>query len=209
MHRFVKLMAWAFVLMSAGAVAFRRAAPGAPPPSVRPVHRAASQPAPEQGNWFERVKPYCNSVEVVTHLRQDPAPPEWQWQSYAAACYALAGRIDSARAVIERLPPNERGMAAGIVFNVGHPVADMGDDKSAGPIMALVVEYDVTNYMALYHAGASEFQLGQLELAKRHLTDFLKLYTADDGWTGSARGMLERIAAGSAGRGGTSEAPQP
>ncbi|MFN8580661.1 MAG: hypothetical protein U0163_06735 [Gemmatimonadaceae bacterium] len=95
--------------------------------------------------------------------------------------------------MIARLQPAERGQAADVVFEVGHPVADMGDDKSAGPIMELVVAYQPTNYMALYHAGASEFQLGQLDAARTHLDAFLRTYSANDGWTSNARGMLARI----------------
>jgi tetratricopeptide (TPR) repeat protein len=126
-------------------------------------------------------------------------PPEGAaGQGYGAACYALAGRIDSARAMIDRLQPSERGEAAEILFEVGHPVADMGDDKSAGPLMELVVAYWPNNYMALYHAGASEFQLGQLERAQVNLQEFLRVYGANDGWASNARGMLNRIASGGA-----------
>jgi hypothetical protein len=35
----------------------------------------------------------------------------------------------------------DRARAANIVFEVGHPVADAGDDRSAGPLMELVVDY--------------------------------------------------------------------
>ena len=44
-------------------------------------------------------------------------------------------------AVIDRLPARDRSYAAAIVFGVGHPVADAGDDRSAGPIMELVIEF--------------------------------------------------------------------
>lgn len=87
----------------------------------------------------------------------------------------------------------ERQYAAAIVFNIGHPVADAGDDRSAGPIMELVLDYDDTNYMALYHAGMSEYTLGQPELARRHLTRFLELYRANDGWVSNAREVLDRL----------------
>ena len=40
-----------------------------------------------------------------------------------------------------RPPPGERGQASAIVFDIGHPVADAGDDRSAGPIMELVLEF--------------------------------------------------------------------
>lgn len=122
-----------------------------------------------------------------------PPPADYQGRGFGAACYALAGRIDSARALILRLPGEDRFRAAGIVFEVGHPVADMGDDKAAGPIMELVVEFWPNHYMALYHAGASEYQLGQHALALQHLEAFLREYTVNDGWTSSARSMLRGI----------------
>jgi hypothetical protein len=189
MHRFIKLLAWGFVLLCAVAIALR-------PNAAMVVASAHAPPAPVPGTgtWFERMKPFCNSVEVVTRMQHAPPPPDVIGQGYAAACYALAGRLDSARALIRRLAPNEQHQAAGIVFDVGHPVADMGDDRSAGPMMALVVDFWPNHYMALYHSGASEFQLGQFTLAKKHLTEFLEVYTAQDGWTGSARGMLQQIA---------------
>lgn len=49
------------------------------------------------------------------------------------------------------MPKKQQEKAAGIVFRIGHPVADAGDDESAGPIMNLVVKYQPWNYMALYH----------------------------------------------------------
>ena len=99
---------------------------------------------------------------------RDTAPRAMPWPA----------RIDQARAVIERLPARDRSYAAAIVFGVGHPVADAGDDKSAGPIMELVIEFQPDNYMALYHAGMSEYVLGQPDPAAKHLRRFLELYTA-------------------------------
>jgi tetratricopeptide (TPR) repeat protein len=143
--------------------------------------------------WYAAIKPYCNAVEVEVFQRQHPAPPTTEGQGYSAACFALAGRIDVARGVIERLPAEDRYRAAGIVFDVGHPIADAGDDKSAGPIMELVLEYWPNQYMALYHAGMSEYALGQLDLARSHLESFLSNYHQDDGWTQNARDVLARL----------------
>jgi hypothetical protein len=72
-------------------------------------------------------------------------------------------------------------------------VADAGDDQSAGPIMRLVVTYQPQNYMALYHAGMSEYILGQKDLARTHLTQFLDLYHDADGWRSNALTVLHRI----------------
>jgi tetratricopeptide (TPR) repeat protein len=110
-----------------------------------------------------------------------------------AACYALAGKIGRARETIDRLAAGDRPAAAGIVFAVGHPVADAGDDESAGPIMRLVVEYQPDNYMALYHAGISEYILGHADLARANLEKFLSIYQAEDGWRANARTVLGRL----------------
>jgi hypothetical protein len=143
--------------------------------------------------WFARIKPFCNAVEVDFAHQRSPAPATPHGIGYSAACYGLAGKIDSARAAIDRLPTEERPLAAGIVFNVGHPVADAGDDKSAGPIMALVIEYQPDNYMALYHAGISEYVLGQPDAARTHLRRFLQLYTVEDGWRSNGMQVLQRL----------------
>lgn len=95
--------------------------------------------------------------------------------------------------MIDRLPPDDRHRAAGIVFEVAHPVADAGDDRSAGPIMAMVVDYWPNHYMALYHAGIAEYGLGQQTLARKHLQSFLEYYHQDDGWTRNARQVLARL----------------
>ena len=95
-------------------------------------------------NWFRSMKAYCNPVEVDTRLTWSPAPRSADGTAYEAACFALAGRIDSARERILQLSEDQRWNAAGVVFNVGHPVADAGDDLAAGPIMELVVEFGPT-----------------------------------------------------------------
>jgi hypothetical protein len=145
------------------------------------------------GEWFQQVKPYCNALEVVTRVRYAPPPVGADGAGYGASCYALAGNIDSARALILALPANERDYAASIVFNIGHPVADAGDDRSAGPIMELVLEFTPDNYMALYHAGISESVLGQSEKARVSLKRFLELYHEDDGWRANALTVLSRL----------------
>lgn len=148
------------------------------------------------GSWYRQVKPYCNALEVEMVHQRHPAPSSMQGTGFSAACWALAGRIDEARQLILTLQGDDRWQAAGIVFEIGHPIADMGDNRSAGPIMELVVEFWPNHYQALYHAGAARFALGEYELAGRHLRDFLSYYDAtEDGWTKSARSMLRRIEA--------------
>lgn len=151
-------------------------------------------PSVAEVEWFRQVKPYCNAVEVAT-LDQHATPPSTvAGAGYHAACFALAGRIDDARRIIDRLDVSDRYKAAGIVFDVGHPVADAGDDRSAAPIMEMVIDYWPNHYMALYHAGMAEYMLGQHELSRHNLQRFLELYHENDGWRRNAIEILKRLA---------------
>ena len=166
-----------------------------PPPvvPVKPPHRAVLVASGRGADWFARAKPFCNTLEVETFITSNPPVASLDGAGYGAACWALAGRIERARATIRTRPESERARAAGIVFEIGHPIADAGDDRSAGPIMELVVEFWPNHYMALYHAGAAENGLGQSERARKNLTAFLGLYHQEDGWRSSAQSMLERM----------------
>lgn len=190
MKRSYYILGWGFVLVCSFAIAAR----------VRESDRVAgggssvyASPTSDAVQWFRRVKPYCNSVEVQTIQQQSPPPNTVAGAGYRAACFALAGRIDDARRVIDQLSADDRYKAAGIVFDVGHPVADAGDDRSAGPIMELVIDYWPNHYMALYHAGMAEYMLGQRDLAKHNLEEFQKYYHEQDGWTHNAVEILRRL----------------
>jgi len=188
--RGLHLTGWAYVVacgLALAAWAWRGARPHGPSPATTPGPHSTGE------QWFAAMKPYCNAVEVEVRQQQSPPPATLTGAGYSAACYALAGKIDRARTMINRVARGQRWQAAGIVFEVGHPVADAGDDRSAGPIMELVLEYWPNNYMALYHAGMSEYALGQLDLARAHLQAFLNLYTNNDGWRQNARVTLERL----------------
>jgi hypothetical protein len=161
-------------------------------PAPRPAPAAAGFGGPAD-QWFAAIKPYCNEVEVEVMQRQHPAPQTLEGRGFSAACYALGGKLARARAVIDALQPQSRPRAAGIVFNVAHPVADAGDDRSAGPIMELVIDYWPSNYMALYHAGMSEYALGERVPARSHLESFLSLYHEDDAWRRNALDVLQRL----------------
>jgi hypothetical protein len=191
MHRPLYLLGFGYLAIC-GVVVLRHR----PPP--RPVSTAGHGAVDVRfsgsaGEWFAAIKPYCNAVEVELAQRQHPAPSTLDGHGLSAACYALGGRIELARAVIDRLAGQDRYRAAGIVFDVAHPVADAGDDRSAGPIMELVVDYWPNHYMALYHAGMSEYALGQQALARTHLKAFLSYYHEKDGWTQNARDVLARL----------------
>jgi tetratricopeptide (TPR) repeat protein len=156
-----------------------------------------STPASTTGEqWFNQIKPRCNSVEVATAMRTSPPPNDSEGMGYAAGCYALAGKINKADGLIKQLPENTQAYAAGIVFNIGHPIADAGDDESAGPIMELVLKYWPENYMALYHAGMSEYALGDLKTSEHNLNQFLQIYQNNDSWRQNALTVLTHIKQG-------------
>jgi thioredoxin-like negative regulator of GroEL len=165
--------------------------------SSEPIQAGATFSGPGEA-WWSRIRANCNPVEVELAQRMRPAPAALDGQAYSAACWALAGRVDSARAVIDRLPAPDRYQAAGVVFNVAHPIAEAGDDRSAGPIMELVVQYWPNHYMALYHAGMAEYATGQRALARKNLAAFLTYYHEDDGWTQRARETLRQLGVGGA-----------
>ena len=189
------LVGWGYVAI-ASMLVYRAQHPAA----YEPLHEVPSGPVGAFGSaaqqWFASVKPQCNALEVELTMTRSPAPAGWEGSGFAAACYALEGKIGRARALIEALPDGEQTQAVGIVFEVGHPVADAGDDESAGPIMELVVRYWPNHYMALYHAGIAQYRIGQHELAIKNLEAFLQYYHEDDGWTGSAQAVLKELRGG-------------
>lgn len=161
---------------------------------VGPAQPPVAAPATSDATaWFRGVKPSCNAVEVEVALERDPPPGTWEGRAHEAACLALAGRVDRARAILTGLSADKRWRAAGIVFEAGHPVADAGDDVAAGPLMELVVEFWPNHYMALYHAGAARYALGAHEQARDYLERFLAEYEANDGWRRNAMRMLAAI----------------
>jgi hypothetical protein len=183
------LIGWGYVAIAA-ALIYR----GAHPEFYAPAHAAvAPYVGTDAAAWFQTIKPRCNSLEANLAVQSSPPPKGWEGTAYAAACYALANRIDDARVQLNELRGDEQVRAVGIVFDVAHPVADAGDDLSAGPVMQLVVDFWPNHYMALYHAGAAQYRLEQFERARANLEAFLREYTANDGWTSSAKQMLAEM----------------
>ena len=127
-------------------------------------------------------------------MARNPAALGWDGAGFAVGCWALAGKIDEARAALGRVPESERWRAAGVVFDLAHPVADAGDDVAAAPIMNLVIESWPNHFQALYHAGMSDFALGNHERARTHLNQFLQLYATEDGFRRNAKDALARMA---------------
>lgn len=165
------------------------------PSSSQQTASSPSTLSPEQ-QWFESTKPRCNALEVVTAIQNYPFPATPIGAGYAASCYAIAGKLPLADQVFQSLPVESRIQAAQVLFEIGHPVADRGDDESAGPIMDLVLKYWPDNYMALYHAGMSAYVLAENDKAVDHLEAFLQIYRTNDGWRDKALLALDNIEQG-------------
>jgi hypothetical protein len=198
MNRFLYFAAFAYIALC-GAIVARKVL-NSSGLRIRTVDTVvAVAPPPPAGattsgaQWFAAMKPFCNQVEVDVRERYSPPPATSEGAGYAAACFALAGKIDHARQIIEGIVPGERAAAANVLFAVAHPVADAGDDRASGPMMELVLEYWPNNYMALYHAGMSEYSLGQRLLAEKHLQAFLQMYTVADYFHENAEKALREI----------------
>ncbi len=144
--------------------------------------------------WFAGVRGRCNPVEAEVVIQQSPPPQTTDGAGFAAACFVLAGRVERARSTLLALPADERTRGSWPVFEVVHPIADAGDDASAGPAMRLVLEFWPDNYMALYHAGMSEYRTGQRHAAADHLRRFLQIYDKPDGFTAAARHAVAELA---------------
>ena len=198
MNRFLYFAAFAYIALC-GAIVARKIVSSSGP-RIPPVETGVAVPPPRPAyattsgaQWFAAMKPYCNQVEVDVRERYSPPPNTSEGAGYAAACFALAGKIDRARQIIEGITPAERGGAANVLFSVAHPVADAGDDRASGPMMELVLAYWPNNYMALYHAGMSEYSLGQRMLAEKHLQAFLQIYTVADYFHENAEKALKAL----------------
>lgn len=189
----------AFALSGLAAVAFSAAGP-APGIQLNPA-RPSISPRSDPGaavpataaEWLASTRPYCNPIDVQTRLAWNPAPETADGTMHEAACLALAGRVDDARARLLTLSGDDQWKGAGVVFQVGHPAADAGDDVAAGPLMELVVEFWPNHYMALYHAGAARFESGDPTRAQEYLERFLEQYEIEDGWRSNALTMLSEM----------------
>jgi hypothetical protein len=134
----------------------------------------------------------CNPLQVDVHLRAtDPPPAE------RATCLAIAGRIAQARAILDAMSPDERNATVHAIFAIAHPIADAGDDRSAGPIMRMIVDYHPENFMAMFHAGMAAYALGEDAHALRYLQQFLAMYQSPDVWRrrgeAAIRGIQDRL----------------
>jgi hypothetical protein len=154
-----------------------------PTPRVEP---ASVTPA----SWIESVRPYCNDRDVDLHTDLNPPPATDEGMAHEAACFALAGRIAKARALILGLPEDQHTEAAGIVYDVAMATLVADTNAAVGPIMELVLEFWPNHYLALYHAGSARYMSGDMIGAGPYLERFLDLYVREDRRTADARRML-------------------
>jgi hypothetical protein len=169
----------------------------APPPSPPPLTDSLDI-SPElanslAGRWFQDARAHCNPMELRTLLAENPAPPGREGTAFEAACAALAGDLVLARDKITSLPAGDRAFGVWPMFGVAHPLADRHEgDPTIAAIMRLVIEFWPENYMALYHAGVTEFMTGDARAAD-HLHAFRRLHDGD-GFAITADALLHDLA---------------
>ncbi len=191
--RFVAAVSAAAAVALAGLFLARNAMMAVAPAAAGTTGSALPAGGSPAQRWFRVAKPFCNPVEVAQLMARRQAAPGWDGAGYAAGCWALAGKIDQARSTLQGVPEPDRWRAAGIVFDLAHGVADAGDDLAAGPIMNLVLESWPNHFMALYHAGMSDYTLGHGKRARTHLAQFLELYKTEDGFRHNAQAALAKL----------------
>ena len=192
MNRPLYTLGWSYVALCGLLLAMRACAP--------PPLRLFQAPEPPISRRRFKVKGKWFAHQAILQRRRSrgssatlPAPATVDGAGYSAACYALAGKIDQARKVIDGLPADQRSAAAGMSSRSDTRWPTRGTISRPGPIMRLVIDYQPDNYMALYHAGMSEYILGQTDFARTHLKQFMALYPSEDGWRGNARDVLNRL----------------
>ena len=154
---------------------------------------AEGEPVDTPMDWFASVRDRCtpSGARLVTDLHPPPEPPEGT--AYEAACFALAGDIPMARALLLGLPEHSRTMAAGILFDVARDAHDPALDAAAGPLMELVLEFWPNHYLALFYAGSARYLVGDTVGATSFFERFLALHVYNDRWSDDARRMLDTL----------------
>ena len=153
----------------------------------------ATRPVSSENKWFNRLKPDCLPEKYAEALKKTPPPPGDEGVGFTAACYALAGKLEAADTLLGKLTSRGQDTAANILFDVFHPAADAGEDQSTLPMMIIVIKYQPYNYMAMYHAGMSQYRLGDLDAAEEHLEAYMQRVPNKDGWTQLAESALVEI----------------
>jgi len=168
----------------------QRPEPPTPVPEVRaPEPRVEPPPATPEA-WFERVRLRCTPAEVRLTTDLLPPPEGVEGTGYEAACFALAGKIPDARALLLGLPEDERIQGATQVYDVARSLAGQGRHDAAGPLMELVLEFWPNHYLALYEAATARYRSGDITGARTFLERFLEVHMEHDALEVEARRML-------------------
>ena len=145
--------------------------------------------------WFEDIKAGCNTDEVEKTMNSTTYNyhASVEGQAYAAACYALGGKMEKASKLLAPLQVDDRNKAARILGEIGRIANNQGDYRSAGSVMAIVLRSHPQYAAAMYQVGMSAYAVGDLPLAKQRLTKFLQIYQAQNEWTREAKITLKKI----------------
>lgn len=196
MRAFKLLAVVYFVFTAFGVVLWRVSAnSNQTEPFTVEVNIDSQNDAPTPQAWFNEMRPHCNVAEVEAQVRLTPAPMGDEGMGYTAACFAMAGQVDLARNLMERLPQASQSWAAQVIFGGIHGEADSGGEAGVAPAMELVLEYQPNNIMALYHAGSAAYSSGRVEAAREYLGRFVEHYGPEDGWKSNAHTMLKSLSA--------------
>lgn len=168
-----------------------------PEPEPEPHLQQVVEPLPEMGDtarprdWLATIKPSCNREDVMLATDLHPAPTTGDGPALEAACFAIAGDIAKARALVLAMEPGQRSEAAGVILDIALDSRDADTDPSVGPVMDLVLEFWPNHYLALYYAGRSRYLSGDVDGAASYLERFILGYPRDDALVREAHRMLE------------------
>jgi len=167
-----------------------RAAPAPVAESARAPEPVLPRPPATPRAWFDMVRTRCTPGEVrlATDLNRPPAGAEGT--GYKAACFALAGQISTARALLLGLPEADRPQGVAPVDDMARELAGRGRHDLAGPLAELVLEFWPDREVALYAAGMARWADGDRSAARDYLERFLELHPDQDELTDNARRTL-------------------
>jgi hypothetical protein len=116
--------------------------------------------------WIRSVWRACNTGALSTDPNWTPPPATDHGDMFLGACFALAGRFDETRRIIDDMDPNARLAATGILMNVVMPAARQGRYDVASPGLELGLEYWPEAQVSLFHGGLGRLARGDLEGAR-------------------------------------------
>jgi thioredoxin-like negative regulator of GroEL len=178
-----KAIAGGYILLCIGAIVARRLSPSEPAADlhggVAPAN-APTGPLPEAARWFTANQRGCNAAEIEKRLELTPPPSGSVGLVFKAACYAIAGKSERAREIIDAIPPSDRASSILELERVIHPTADGGIDEITLPLCELVLDRVPDEPFALLQAGLAQHLAGNETAAGRHLSRFLSVHPTQD-----------------------------